>query len=82
MVVSFLTLYSMIKIFRYVFWNVQQGPDEPQPGGGARVAAVATLVVTGVALGLGATWAVPYATMAADQLIDPTAYIEAVLGAR
>jgi multicomponent Na+:H+ antiporter subunit D len=81
-VVSFLTLYSMIKIFRYVFWGAQQGPDEPRPGAGARVAAVAMLVVTGVALGLGATWAVPYATMAADQLIDPTAYIEAVLGAR
>ena len=79
-VVSFLTLYSMIKIFRYAFWNVRQGPDEPQPGGTARIAAVALLVGTGVVLGLGASWAVPYATMAADQLIDPSAYINAVLG--
>ena len=77
--VSFLTLYSMIKIFRYGFWNEQQSQDQDTPGGMPRVAAVATLVGAGVVLGLAGTLAMPYATLAAEQLLDTRAYVDAVL---
>ncbi len=79
--VSFLTLFSMMKIFRYGFWRAQHGPDHRRPGARVRVGAVAALVLAGVVLGLGAAWALPYAALAADQLLDPQAYIQAVLGA-
>ena len=76
---SFLTLFSMMKIFRYVFWSSQHGPQEPAAGGVARLVSVASLVGLGIVLGLGATWTLPYATLAAEQLLDPQAYIAAVL---
>jgi len=80
-VVSFLTLFSMMKIFRYAFWSEQAGPQSYEPGAAARTVAVTSLVGLGIALGLGATWAMPYAVLAAEQLVDPSAYIATVLGA-
>ena len=84
-VVSFLTLFSMMKVFRYVFWRSPQDATPPMPtvsaeGARARVTAVAALVVAGIVLGLGAAWATPYAVLAAEQLLDPAAYCAAVLG--
>jgi multicomponent Na+:H+ antiporter subunit D len=78
--VSFLTLFSMMKIFRYGFWRPVPAEDQPEPGNGARVLAVAALVGLGIFLGLGAAWAFPYARLAAEQLLDPALYITAVLG--
>ncbi len=85
-VVSFLTLFSMMKVYRYAFWR---SADDAVPvlatvvvstGHAARLGAVATLVTLGVVLGLGAAWAMPYAMLAAQQLLDPSAYRMAVLG--
>lgn len=81
-VVSFLTLFSMMKVYRYVFWGVPRGLDAHDGGEGARVASVLLLVGLGVILGLGAGWAMPYAELAAHQLLDTEAYVAAVLGGR
>lgn len=79
--VSFLTLFSMMKVYRYVFWGVPHGRDSVEAGNAARVVSVVLLVGLGVALGLGAGWAMPYAELAARQLLDTEAYVSAVLGA-
>jgi len=80
--VSFLTLFSMMKIFRYAFWRKAPALDAPSAGKLARLGAVTALVLLGVVLGLGAALAVPYAFLAAQQLADPSSYVTAVLGAR
>jgi multicomponent Na+:H+ antiporter subunit D len=79
-VVSFLTLFSMMKIFRYAFWGDSESPDLEEVGACARLAAVAILGAAGIVLGLGAYWAVPYAERAAEELLDKSMYVEAVLG--
>ena len=78
--VSFLTLFSMMKIYRYVFWGTPHRADQAATGGVARATSVAVLVLLGVALGLGANFAIPYAEIAAAQLLDPASYRSAVLG--
>jgi multicomponent Na+:H+ antiporter subunit D len=78
--VSFLTLFSMMKIFRYAFWRVAESEDLDETGGAARLGAIGILVATGILLGLGAYWALPYAELAAAQMLDTDAYIGAVLG--
>ena len=77
---GFLTLFSMMKIFRYGFW--QTADDSTYEPGGAtpRVVAIAVLVGSGVILGIGASFFVPYAQLAAQQLLHPQAYVQAVLG--
>jgi len=79
-VVSFLTLFSMMKIFRYAFWRARESDDLDEAGAAVRVVSVAVLVATGLVLGLGAVWALPYAEIAATQLLDTGAYVDAVLG--
>lgn len=79
--VGFLTLFSMMKIFRYVFWSEPQAQTMDKPGAAFRACAIAVLVGAGVVLGLGASAAMPYARLAAQQLLDPSAYVAAVLGA-
>jgi len=79
-VVSFLTLFSMMKIFRYGFWREAEGETFEVAGTGVRIAAVSILVGSGIALGIGAASALPYAEIAADQLLDTTQYVSAVLG--
>jgi multicomponent Na+:H+ antiporter subunit D len=78
--VSFLTLFSMMKIFRYGFWREAVTGNIQAPGRIARICAVGVLVASGIALGLGAATALPYAEVAADQLLDTGPYIRAVLG--
>ena len=80
--VSFLTLFSMMKVYRYVFWGTPHGRRQVESGERARVASVALLVGLGVALALGAAWTIPYAELAAQQLLAPEAYVAAVLGGR
>lgn len=81
-VVSFLTLFSMMKIFRYGFWRDESSPQVATSGGAVRATAIASLVLLGVAMGLGAEWGLPYAELAAEQLADRDGYIAAVLGER
>ena len=78
--VSFLTLFSMMKIFRYVFWQEEEQAGTAVAGGRVRLASILILVALGAALGLGASWTMPYAELAAEQLLDRSAYIAAVLG--
>ena len=79
--VSLLTLFSMIKIWTEAFWK-------PLPAGAATEAVplsgwivpIAGLSLLSVALGLGAGPAFALALRAGTQLLNPSAYIAAVLG--
>jgi multicomponent Na+:H+ antiporter subunit D len=88
--VSLLTLFSMIKIWAEVFWK-----DAPALTGSGSGSATATLlprstwslyllpiillVIVGVVMGLTAEPFFNLAQQAADQLLNPALYIEAVL---
>ncbi|MBO8126086.1 MAG: Na+/H+ antiporter subunit D [Firmicutes bacterium] len=78
--VSILTLFSMMKIFQYAFWGAAQDWYE-QKSYGHLVAPAAVLVVLSVAMGLGAQWMYELSAAAGSQLLDPSIYIKAVLGA-
>lgn len=96
-VVSFLTLFSMIKIWVGVFWAPEGDPDldAPTPGAGAdeptrspgiggpvlMVAPTAALVVITIAMGIFAGPFLELTTRAAGDLLDPTPYLDAVAGA-
>jgi multicomponent Na+:H+ antiporter subunit D len=86
LVVSVLTLFSMVKIWNGVFWGV---PDEPTAvlvdGASVRtpltmnLSATALVVFTiGIAVFAGPLYEL--CQRAAQQLIDPSAYVRAVLG--
>ncbi len=79
-VTSFLTLYSMSKIWSYAFWREERraAPAVPYRG---MMAPTAVLVVFTIVMGI---WAQPFlglATRAAETLKNPTEYIAAVLKA-
>lgn len=82
-----LTLLSMLKIWSYGFWN--PSPESyPVPADASAVhasmkpayAGIALLVVTALFLGFGAELIYQVAERAGDQLVNPDAYIAAVLG--
>ena len=88
--VSLLTLFSMIKIWAEVFWKEEPestvaDPERLRPAGtGQRwlslllpIIILATLTVT---IGLATEPVFSLATRAAEQLLNPAGYIEAVLG--
>lgn len=79
LVTSFLTLYSMGKIWVYVFWGrtEREAPAAPYR---ALMAPTAVLVATTVVIGFAAQPFLRLATDAAGDLIDPRAYVTAVLG--
>jgi multicomponent Na+:H+ antiporter subunit D len=90
--VGLLTLFSMIMIWNEAFWKraphasspAQEGPrvsvtDTPQEMR-ALLVPISALAFLTVALGLGAEGLFTLAMRAADQLLEPTAYIQAVLG--
>jgi multicomponent Na+:H+ antiporter subunit D len=86
--VSILTLFSMTKIWAEVFWKE---PPEASKRGTSRstsplldsallfgpIALMAAIIVT---IGIGAESVFALATRAAEQLMDPTEYIQSVLG--
>ena len=78
--VGFLTLYSMMKIWNEVFWRP---PKDDAPDARAAwtlyvpVVGLATLTLS-VSLAAGPLFAL--ATEAATQLLEPDAYVRAVLG--
>lgn len=89
LVVGLLTIYSMTKIWGEVFWKPHPADDEavaapaPLPRGAmalliAPIAALAALTVT---IGLYAQPFLDLADRAAIELLDPTDYVTAVLGA-
>jgi multicomponent Na+:H+ antiporter subunit D len=85
MVVSLLTLYSMTKIWAYVFWKPAPAelpdldPMAPAAWSAFLLPMIGFTIIT-VALGLFAGPVFDYAQLAAGQLMDPSVYIHAVLG--
>ena len=82
--VGLLTLYSMSKIWLEAFWKPH--PDGPDAVMGrvptAMMIPIAGLAILTICIGLGAGLFVDAALVATEQILDPQAYIEAVLGAR
>lgn len=78
---SFLTLYSMSKIWLYGFWGKAAAPHRALASRGI-LAPVAVLVIVTILLGLGAQPFIGLATRAADTLTAPQEYIDAVLPVR
>jgi len=81
---SLLTLLSMVKIWSYGFWSPAEGKHVDQPEFKADVRggmiAVTILVVMALSMGLGANRYFETAKLAAKTVVDPTPYINAVLG--
>ncbi len=87
-VVGLLTVYSMTKIWNEAFWKPAASPpaDQPadhnDPGSGSAwlVAPVVALVLLTVMIGLFPGPLVELARQAADELLDPGAYVYSVVG--
>lgn len=81
--VSLLTLYSMVKIWNEAFWKENMEHDtSPTPADGAWktiIASTAMLAVISVLMGVGASPVFELALRAGEQLMNPSAYIQAVL---
>lgn len=81
LIVSFLTLFSMMKIWRFAFWGTT--PEDTEPLTGAAywklLPPAAILMVLTISIGLNAQFFLKYVIVAADQLMDPQVYIQAVL---
>ena len=82
LVVGLLTLYSMTKIWAEVFWKAAPEPAvTPASGSNTLLYATVTgLALITVAIGLGAQPVLLLSQAAAEQLLDPSLYITAVLG--
>ena len=83
--VSLLTLYSMTKIWAYVFWKPAPAalPDLNPMSRAAWFAFLLPIIgftIITVAIGVFAGPVFDYAKLAAGQLMDPSGYIHAVLG--
>jgi len=79
--VGLLTLYSMVKIWNEAFWKDapagERQPDRPVPL--MMMAPVVALAACTVTFGIFPGFFIDVALRAADQLINPASYIEAVL---
>jgi multicomponent Na+:H+ antiporter subunit D len=84
--VGLLTVFSMIKIWSEAFWKPVPAklhtPSTKRPLSPWMLAPVLTLALATVLLGLFMEPLIKFAMAAAGQLLDPRAYIEAVLGGR
>ena len=85
--VGMLTLYSMIKIWNEVFWKADpKNSVEVEPDNDERwnwvfyITPIIVLAVCTLTIGLVAEPFFKLSQQAADQLLDPTQYIETVLG--
>ena len=78
-VTSFLTLYSMTKIWSYAFWGAKRREEPAGPYRGMMVPTAALVALT-VVIGF---WAEPFMRLADDaarDLVDPRHYVASVLG--
>jgi len=82
--VGLMTIYSMTKIWAEVFWKPHPDGIAPElntlPDKAAQIIPVAGLAALTIIIGLNPEPYVTFAERAAAQLLDPTAYISAVLG--
>lgn len=77
---SFVVLYSLIRIFMNVFWGETIiARSEARPLHKGMLIPSVMLVVISFALGLGSEFIAPYITDAAETLMNPQIYIEAIL---
>lgn len=81
LVSSLIVLLSVIRIFIYAFWGepVEITPLSKRHYQGLFFPAV-VLVGISVLYGVGAEWLVPYMSDAAEVMLNPSLYIQAVLG--
>lgn len=87
LIASLLTLFSMMKIWSEAFWKDKPNPAEPVRPPAAlsnswrwNMVPLITLAILTVAIGLAAEPIFTLSTRAAEQLMDPTDYIQTVLG--
>lgn len=82
LVVSLLTLYSMVKIFRKAYWGEPAGRIFPHTRKDyvAALSPALILLALSVAMGLGGGYVMEFSLEAADQLMTPDAFIHAVMG--
>ena len=80
LIVGFLTLFSMIKIFLSVFWGEEKPVLEQRGFNYLKLMPVCLVMVAiSIFMGIGAQFMMDYAIMAAEQLMNPQIYIDAVL---
>ncbi|AZU60691.1 Na+/H+ antiporter subunit D [Neobacillus mesonae] len=78
---SLMVLYSLMKVFMNVFWGettLSKGMEKGTTKG--LILPIGALTAISVLLGLGAEMILPYVRLAAETLLVPARYIEAVLG--
>jgi multicomponent Na+:H+ antiporter subunit D len=80
LVVSLLTLFSMTKIWAGAFWGDVEPADTAERSPAIMVGATATLTALSLAVALFAGPLYALSERAAADLIDPSRYVEAVLG--
>jgi multicomponent Na+:H+ antiporter subunit D len=82
LVVSLLTLYSLTKVWTGVFWGPPAGatPREPLGGPVLMIAPTAVLAALTLVIGLAAGPLYDLSLRTAADLLDPHAYVTAVLG--
>ncbi|QNF26857.1 Na+/H+ antiporter subunit D [Metabacillus sp. KUDC1714] len=77
---SLLVLYSVMKIFINGFWGEPKEEIITRKGSTkGLLLPIVILITLTVAYGFGVEWLSPYISQAADTLLDPTLYIQAVL---
>lgn len=78
---SLMVLYSVLKIFMNVFWGYTNLTEEEEKGTTKGLLfPIGILTALTIALGLGAEGIHAYVDLAVEVLLDPSIYIEAVLG--
>lgn len=76
---SLLVLYSVMKIFIHGFWGEPNKESIAQTSPKGLLLPIALLLALSVAYGFGVEFLSPYISQAADTLLDPSIYIQAVL---
>lgn len=79
--VGLLTVFSMLKIWSGAFWGEPKEDAPARPSAPLAVASSAALAVVTIGIGLAAGPLFELAETAAAGLLEPTAYLDAVLGA-
>lgn len=80
LIVGLLTLFSMLKIFMYAFWGEQQhSKEQAQLKIGKLLWPIAPLVALTIILGFAAEPIFLYSLEVAEQILDPSIYIQSVL---
>jgi len=76
---SLLVLYSVMKVFIHGFWGEPNKEAFVQTSPKGLLFPIAILLALSIAYGFGVEFLSPYISQAADTLLDPSIYIQAVL---